>query len=354
MKKILVIVSVMYFILFNYGINEGSQTGQAAHMWRGKTTRTSGQTGQQSPAAVSCPPCAQSDETTATAMPAITVVLQDINGNPLNSTSYTFANTSFSYNNALLTVHIFPPSNGVGSTSDSTYYVVYTLKSLDGITLQKQILPTLAFNTFPGSVVVSSSESTPVTSTFLPKNAPQQLFNAICPQSQKFIITQNSGTVTAVTSLSGVFETSNDTITIASASATIGGGTQPITVQINSQPSITFPVSSFNSADLKKGLSLTVNIFPPSTSNSSGSYFIVATLKTLDGLKLQKQVLPSASIAFTHLPSSITISYGTTTLTSSFFSTGISSTAQTATPAFNLVSPISLKYLLQTSAISML
>ncbi|MCX5924663.1 MAG: hypothetical protein NTZ68_04540 [Candidatus Dependentiae bacterium] len=359
MKKLLLIVSVLCLVPFNYGEHViGYVTQLQATSGAGSVSQGSADGSSRYASCSSCCPTSTSDGTTPTAMPAITVALLDISGNPLTSSSYTFTNTNFTHNNALLTAHIFPPSNGI-SGGKGTYYIVYTLKSLDGSFLQKQILPTLSFSTVPGSVTVSPNGFTPVTSTFLPSKVPaaeqQQLLNIICPQSQKFLITQSSGAISSVTSLSGTFETSTDSTLVSSATGT-AGSSQQITVQINSQPAIAFPASSFSSADLANGLSLTINIFPPSlpVTTTGGAYFIVATLKTLDGSKLQKQILPTASLAFTNLPSSVTISYGTVSLTSNFFSTGITSTAQTATPAFNMVSPLSLKYLLQPTTVAML
>ncbi|HSW75858.1 MAG TPA: hypothetical protein VLG50_02345, partial [Candidatus Saccharimonadales bacterium] len=204
-----------------------------------------------------------SDASATTAMPAIAAVIQDSQGNLL--TSQTFQNANFKYNNGLLSVHIFPPSNGVTASADPTYYIVYTFKSLNGNTLRKYVQgPTsttttgtssLSFNSFPASVSVYLASdlgtdtngntllppniSPLASSTFLPSSTKpkvqQQLFNLMCPQSQDFLISQSGSSSATATSISGVFENSKGTITLSSGSGGGGGGNQQISVQINNQ-----------------------------------------------------------------------------------------------------------------------
>jgi hypothetical protein len=187
----------------------------------------------------------------------------------------------------------------------------------------------------------------------------QRILNAISPLSQKFLITDGGSTITPI---SGTVDTDDSGTLISSYSgaskgiaATSGSAAQSITVTLsdssgNPLSTQTFAQKNFafNTQDLSNGLALNVHIFPPTTGSTNANYFAFATLKTLDGLKLHKLQFP----AFSAQPVQLAINYGasaTAQFSTVFINPNIN-TANAGTQAFNLISPINLRCLLQSSS----
>ena len=365
MKKQLFILMVLAFAQFAHGdFNDYAVAQTVTANKAAQTAATSVQptTPANAAATQDCSLC-PSDATVSTAIPAFSIAILDSASNVLASIPVT-PSSSFTVNNATLTVNIFPPST---SATDGSYYVVYTLTSLSGSVTQKQILPApaspqtapLAFKTMPASVSiyntgVTLTANSPApsgalaTSTFMPSafTTPAQqtqFLNIISPVSQEFLITQSSGSITASSTFGSIESASTASITLLSSGATTGNATVTITVSVSdgsSPQTLTFNGVYFSPTDLQKGLCLTTHIFPPSSSGSN--YLLIATLKTLDGYKIQKQIMHNVS--FTNLPSSISIAYAGTAITSYNF---LDSTA-TSSSAFNTKSPVVIKTILQS------
>lgn len=336
----------------------------------------------------SCCPLVNSDGSTSIVMPQFIISVLGVDGiTPVGPAFQFVPNASFTRTNAILNVHIFPPSTGIGTNS---YFIIYTLKSLAGDVIQKEYIPALSTSgkiassainsatSVPGKIAIypaaiAATASTPLpsflpstllaSSRFLPSGLTTvsqalriQALNGISPISQKFLLTQNGSQLT-ITPLSGMLEgdyssaAGTNSIAIQPATPTSSTPSSSIDILVNdsansqSTAQFTFTGKSFNATDLASGLSLTLNIFPPSVPAVSGNYIMIATLKTLDGLKLRKQIAVSGSTTFpifNYPPSSVAISStGNTILTSSFFNATASATN------FAMLSPISLKYLLQ-------
>ncbi len=371
MKKILYFLSVIILTQNIYGVLTFKQPNVGASILT--TTQTSAS--QDPTSCPSCSSCCPSQENSPSAIPPLAIVIQDASSQSLYATLFT-PNTNFNINNALLNVSIFPPSST--KSASNSYYVVCSLTSLQGNVVQKLIQPTptpgaaqtapLVFKTMPSSIVIYPGTgitpdstgaitiptgTTPLaTSTFFPTGTPvytaaqqQQILNLITPLSQQFLIQQTTSGVSATTTF-GTLQSasSNTTLTPPAATATSGSTLSAIGITITDNSSgtqtLTFTNSSFNSGDLQKGLLVITNIFPPSTSGGSGDYLIIATIKTLDGLKIQKQVLAGAS--FSGIPSNAALSYNATPVLSyNFVDTSISQSA------YNMKNPIEVKMLLQ-------
>lgn len=352
---------------------EDFKTGQAAAAAGGTGVKSTSQTSDNSvPAAVSCSSCCPaSDETTAPVLPPITIAIQDATNTVLYATTI-MPGSNFTVSNAILSVSIFPPSS-TKATSNS-YYIVCNLTSLQGTAVQKKIQPTPTpgiaqsapkmFPTIPtsisiysgitadsnGKVTIPAGTQALATSNFFPSGVTytpaqqQQILNLISPLSQEFLIQQASSTLSASSSF-GTLQTASatTTITVPSATATTGGTPSAIGITItdgNNAQTLTFSNPSFNAGDLLTGLLVTTHIFPPTTS-PAGTYLIISTIKTLDGLKLQKQVL--TGVSFTALPSCAAISYDSQTVLSyNFVDTSLTSQA-----TFNMKNPIIVKMLLR-------
>lgn len=318
---------------------------------------------------------------------------------PINSISFPTNQVNgsggFLVSSALLTVHIFPPSNiitssGITTPGTNSYDIMYTLKSLGGNTIQKvlqtitptagstpasSVMPiTKGIPTIPTSISISTIPQptnppsvTPPTQTqilapvaFLPNLSTssavtqQRILNAISPLSQKFLITNGGSTITPI---SGTVDTDDSGNLVSSysgasknISATSGTTAQSITVTLSDSSGNPLSTQifaqknfSFNTQDLSNGLALNVHIFPPTTGSSTADYFAFATLKTLDGLKLHKLQFP----AFSSQPIQLSINYGSSS-TAQFSTLFVNSSI--STQAFNLISPINLRCLLQSSA----
>lgn len=378
---------------------------------------TSGQAGtgaaaspDDSPKCQACPACS-----TETPLPSFIINMYNATDQKNPISSYTFAtDQNFAITSALLVVHIFPPSNSITTDgvslvqSDSSYAIMYTLKSLDGTILQKSLqyvtsksasnseiditavkgvasIPTsisIAAIT-PAAAATATTAATPATtsvisgstnSIFLPnmsQHSPatqQRIFNGVTPMSQKFLITVDaSGNITA-TQISGMFDNDNsaDTPTLASSllkssgsgsgsgiaiTPTQGKSIQQIVVTISdgtTPQTLTFAQTNlpFDQKDLQNGLALNIHIFPPSLGLSAGSgsnYILIATLRTLDGLKLRKQMMQQ--VTFTNTPYQFSIAHGgSTILSSTFINPNIGS------QGLNIISPINLRCLMQKNS----
>ncbi len=345
MKKILLYILMLTCLTPSmYADFRDFQVQQQA--WQQKIDKSPSSQYQQSESATSsnnnCQACS-SNTTSRFTLPPLTITIQDANNNILYATSL-IPNANFTVDNAILAVDIFPPSNP-SNTADASYYVVCTLKTMHGSILQKQIQPTplsfqapvnpLLFSALPTSICVYTNLSnlTPnnagiitipsstiplATSTFLPTGTGRystlqqiQLLNLLCPISQQFLIQQSLSGL-KITNTAGTLQSANNStfITLPPATPTNGQAIAPIGISISdgtSNQTLQFSGSHFNAQDLKQGLYATLHVFPPST-NTQGNYFLVATIKTLDGLKFRKQILTSAT--FTGLPVSLALTYG--------------------------------------------
>lgn len=313
-------------------------------------------------------------------------------------TNQTQGSGGFWVNNAILTIHFFPPSNivtatGITSISGTTnsYAIMYTLKSMDGNIIQKalqypnssqttpimpisakgapQIPTSLSISTIPVPTTPPANPAPIPTiilnaTSFLPSSfststaiTQQRILNAISPFNQKFLINSSGGTTPTftVTPLSGTFDTEDGTTLLTSfvgQSGNIAGnsGTNITQLQVTLSDSSQNPIqnisfgqkNNFTTQDLQNGLALNVHIFPPSTSSSQSEYLAFATLRTLDGLKLHKvQFTP-----FTSQPVELSINYGSVT-SPQFATIFLNSTAAQSSQAIGLISPINLRCLLQ-------
>jgi hypothetical protein len=323
-----------------------------------------------------CPACSSS-MTSKSIIPPLKISIQDSSGNILFVSSLV-PNSNFTVDNAILTVNIFPPSNP-SLSNDASFYVVSTLKTMHGSILQKQINPIpsfqgsvnpLTFDSLPASISIYSSLPTVansagsnatqsgivklVTSTFLPSDLSrytllqnQQLFNLLCPISQKFLIQQQPGNM-QITNTSGTLQCANNNtiISLPTSTPTTGEGIEPLAFSLSDGSvvaTLQFTGIHFNSSDLAQGLYATVHIFPPSTNNDQGGYFVVATIKTVDGLKLRKQTL--SNVQFSQIPSSVLVTSGLKNsnpiLSYNFLDINLASQS-----VFNTQSPMTLKMLI--------
>jgi hypothetical protein len=378
----------------------GTQANKKLLVKSGVGSPTTQTTGGTPGACNSC--CPPSTTTTTTPMPNFVISLYGATtastATPTLINSYTFTTPkTFLFSSAILSVDIFPPSNYLVTgkvvpinLATENYAIVYTLKSLDGSTLQKSIqygvttpgnpTPSIAGTIFPTAIAISTSTmptgattavQTPLfnqplqffTTTLASHSVvtQQRIFNAIGIIHQEFLITNSSSTV-AATALSGMFNTSDGT-TLNSCFITPAGGAvsftpspgtslstpiQIVLMNANGTQPITFPEpttnsSTFTTTDLQNGLALNINIYPPSTANTStSSYYIIATLRTLDGLKLHKQVIETPT--FSAIPNLIQISYNSeTALAQYWISQQINPTQQ------NLTFPANLRFIIQKS-----
>lgn len=344
--------------------------------------------------------CPTPQATTTNPLPSFMINMYDAKSNLINTYTFSTNQTNFLVNNALLIIHIFPPSNTISGTavnlssSDSSYAVMYTLKSLDGTIIQKELqFITAASGSTPASAAVmikkgvpqiptaiSISMITPATSStaetstiisspasspfalFLPNMSPhsvmtkQRIFNGVSPMSQKFLISVDSSDNISATQISGIFDVDNSSesptlatsLLSSSGSAiaitpTSGANISPIGITISdgtSPQTITFSGTNipFNQQDLLNGLACNIHIFPPSTGGSN--YMIIATLRTLDGLKLRKQIIQQAS--FSNIPSQLLITQNSQQILSTTFLN-----PNTSSQAMMLVSPINLRCIIQ-------
>ncbi|MCX5922944.1 MAG: hypothetical protein NTU89_00055 [Candidatus Dependentiae bacterium] len=323
-----------------------------------------------------CPACSSSI-TSKSIIPPLKISIQDSSGNILFVSSL-IPNSNFTVDNAILTVNIFPPSNP-SLSSDASFYVMTTLKTIHGSILQKQINPMpsfqgsvnpLTFDSLPASISIYSSLPVAtnsqgsnatqsgmvklVTSTFLPSDMNkysllqnQQLFNLLCPISQEFLIQQQPGNM-QITNTSGTLQCANNNtiISLPTSAPTTGEGIAPLAFSISDGSTIStlqFTGIHFNSSDLAQGLYATIHIFPPSTNNDQGGYFLVATIKTVDGLKLRKQTL--SNVQFNAIPSSVLVTSGVKNsnpvLSYNFLDINLASQS-----IFNTQSPVILKMLI--------
>lgn len=332
------------------------------------------------------------------ALPKFLITMQNYLGFTVNS--FTFpTNSNFKSRIAILTVQLFPSSNTVTLTgintnsADNSFAIVYTLQSHDGVYFQKEIqYPSAAGNqtfmgitngipTIPNSITINTSpiSATPLATqniiqslAGLPVNMQQQIFNSICPITQKFFIATDAlGNNPTAIPISGSDDPNSNlttpvmTTSVVPATVTAGPPIQPTTGTeianiivtlynnlipyniIFQQPSATQPLNvSFNELDLINGLLLHLYIFPPLYQNgtTSNTFIFIATLQTLDGLKFLKQVYQG--IPFTNLPLNFTIKTSslagfTTTVTAAIAS------PQIVQQLYNMISPTHIRVRLQ-------
>ncbi|OGB86595.1 hypothetical protein A3J41_02045 [candidate division TM6 bacterium RIFCSPHIGHO2_12_FULL_38_8] len=371
-------------------------------------------TGTTPAAGGSCTPVPCTTPTSTTPFPAFNVSLfanstatTSLNNNFNFTTSQTSGSGAFMFSNAMLYVHMFPPSNTISgstitsSSNNESYAIMYTLKSLDGSTIQKLLQYTVNPAGTPSSPIMPISGNTPqiptvisiaataptatTGTTFLPNIAAasptltgaqqQRIVNAISPICQKFLLTYTAGATTGAqgtlttTPLSGTPDTDDGTALPVISSfpvATPGAASakaSPITVRIMdtttpnpatwSQVAFAETKNPFTIADLAVGLCLNVHFFPPSTANTSDPYMIFATLRTLDGLKFAKQIFPATTL--TTQPAAIAINYGAAlaagaTTAPQFATVFVNPATSSNTTALNLMSPMNVRFYIQLNA----
>jgi len=365
-----------------------------------------GQTAAAAAAPGNCPSCSSccngGSAILTTYVPTFIVQLNDVNGNVLNGAGHLFntPTTGFNLQTTVFSVHIFPKSNAITSsgvtyaTNDGTYIIAYTLKDPAGSIIYKEFDQGLTLAGLPHQItLVPTPTTTPATTTstsgtpqaaiwttvLSPKNTPmiansifipnlrsiktqalrQQIINGISPISQKFLFTQNGSNNISATTISGTFDADNSAQTASysytgtSSAVTTTTGTSigqfAISFDDGQTQLITFTNPSqiaFNQGDIAKGLILNVCIFP---SAQAQNYPVIATLRSTDGLKLQKSSAiyntqqtsaPQPTNYLQSLPSTISIQYSpysssgqtsfTTQLTTSFFNSASISQNNTA------------------------
>lgn len=363
-----------------------------------QSTNNATSTTSSSSSNCNCPPTTTSN----VALPPLSISLYNASGTVINT--YNFAtDPAFMSSTAILSVHIFPPSNSISSkisylNKTDSYAIVYTLRSTNGTYLQKSMqyavpVSNTTPNTFtignqiPVGIAINMSTTTsgssnptitpllsPSPVNFLPTaisahqtTTQQRIFNGICPMSQKFLIS-NTGNSTAPSAtaipISGMFDSSDDSTlqssflnsAVSTPPTSSGNPLQTFTVQLsdgsNSQ-SFKFGGTSsmFNQQDLTNGLSLNIHMFPASSgvTATSNSYILIATLKSLDGLKFHKQILSaqtSTSVTFSPAPTQFTITdaSGNTAIATILFNSAISN------QALNIISPTNIRCMLQAGS----
>lgn len=376
--------------------------------------------------------CSNSTNTTTYYIPTFVIQLGDENGTTLNGTGHVFNTptpTSSSYpngfnlQNSVFSVHIFPKSNSITATGvtsgksgqDGTYIVAYTLKDPAGSIIYKEFDQGLSLKNLPHQITLVLNPTAPATtpatapnttgtttpqaatwsttnstmiaqSIFIPNmktlttSTRQQIINGISPIAQKFLFTQQSdGTISAI-AISGTFDADSSSPTPSYSLVTnpFSGATQTSGKPIgqfavsfgrgNSTPLIIFtnPTEiAINETDLTQGLILNVCIFP---SDSGNNYPVIATLRTMDGLKLQKTAVinyinplqpgaPQPSNYLSTLPTTISIQYASSgtnatsatpiLLTTSFLNeAAINQNSTAANQAFTINGALNLRFVI--------
>lgn len=351
-----------------------------------------------------CSQCPAPCDTTTVALPPLSISLYDANGTIINTYNFP-TDSSFIAANAILSVHIFSPSNSISSskvtaaTTTDSYAVVYTLKSTNGNFLQKAIQygaptgspanpsPAIAPTQIPVGISIATNTGTPAVitplltptpSNFIPTgisshtpSTQQRIFNGLSPINQKFLIV-NTGTSTGATPtlnatatpISGMFDTDESTVfttfgPASSIQATSGTQLSTFTIQLTdatTPQTFTFGTTKFfNQTDLINGLALNVHIFPPSLGISGGnnSYILIATLRTIDGLKLHKQILQAtggSAITFSPAPYLFSIALGTATTPGTTLLIANVLNSSITQQSLNIICPLNIRCMLQSIA----
>ncbi len=298
-------------------------------------------------------------------------------------------NTSFTHNNSILTVNIFPPSNVVGTTNqfpeNKQYLIFYTLKTMDGSTIYTdyETFTSTATPHFiginPASAAAPSTTTTPAPATFVVTGAPSdyafyaqflpvknfpiginpkwQALNGITPISQNFLFSlDSSGTTGQITvyQISGMSDAGNfqgdQSHTFSAFSSKLlttdsdGLGTLNISLD-GASNNISFEQNSkipFSTTDLQNSLILNIVI----TLGINGStYNVAATLRTTDGNKMRKKsLLSTSSNALSSIPTSITISQNSTVILTTNFLNANNVSSGNGTNLSNMVLPLNLRF----------
>jgi hypothetical protein len=326
-----------------------------------------------------CAAASDNDNQTSATIPSFNINLLSSSNTILHT--HAFNPPSFTLSTAVLEVHIFPPSNSVDpkkntvtynpGQGENTYIVAYTIKDPAGSMVHKEFSKQISLPSLPHGISITNSttgQSTPaityVSNNFLPpisstlgSATKMIILNGITPIIQKFVI-QNSSNSLTITSISGIYDADSTTSTtpsysgIANFSTSLTTGTtlRDLTIAFTNSSntnatnsSITFAEKSkvqFNEQDLANGLALNIVIFPASNSTS---YPVVATLRTLDGLKMRKKHAITNN-PLTFIPTQISIIHGnqnaTILLTTSFLNSSI------ANNIFTMISPLNLRFLI--------
>lgn len=392
MKNINVIIKLWILtLILKTNITSGGFAGRSAEQASNayRTQVTTGLTASYGAANSSgsnttCPVCCPAGSTCSTAagyIPSFNVYIlnknqQALNNLPKNLLPISSNITSFT-NNAILTVNIFAPSNIASSTPqffDKNYIVFYTLKSPDGsyiytdfetfnstsiphyIAINQNGTPT-AGTTPPPAVFTapSAGENYSFIGNILPTTgfptgqAAWQILNGISPLSQSFLFSLDSSSPANITvsKISGTYDAgsfSSGSSRTSFTPSTGGNGLGTLGIMLDGQNiNIQFKGTTlpFTATDLQNGLILNVVI----TSEQSGNFNVVATLRTTDGTKMRKEALLSNSqTPLSTLPTSITIQQNSTPiLTTDFLNTQISNNTN-APNAANMVLPLNLRF----------
>lgn len=394
---------LIFFALMHTGLYSGGfATSQQAATYEQtvNTLRTQGTARTSSlgsGTSCNCPPTAQ---TTSGPMLNYITTLYDSANTPINSNLFATNQNSFSISAAIFNVDIFPPSNIISPTAPTpinaasdAYAIMYTLKSLDGSLLQKELQYApgpIAKTTTPGALSITPAQipvslalaTIPANSTnassivpILQTNSPfsflppltsltasvqQRIFNATSPLCLSFYITFD-GTTTAATPLSGTMN-SSDGATLTSCfvpggtpnaipsttgnpmpelkfTLTDGSGSNSTTVTFNQT------TTAFYNTDLNNGLYFRVFAYPPSI-QGNGNFIVIITLQTLDGLKFYKKVVQTLS--FSPAPTLITI---TDSANNTLFAGSTVNSAIQGNPMFNIQSPMIASGIIQSTSI---
>jgi len=334
-------------------------------------------TGSTCPTGQSCQPISAA----SSYIPSFSVFILDKNQKPLNSTGKNMlpisANSqSFTYQNTILTVNIFAPSNIATTTPtlfEKNYIVFYTLKTPGGEAIYADF-DTFNSTSIPHYIAINPTGSPEKGATPTPANFPipssgsdysfmkqflptnnfptgqqaLQILNGISPISQSFLFSMDNSQTPAqitISPISGMYDAGNFSSGSSPASSFTPSkgsnalGTLGIILDGSSTPNIQFVGKnlSFTSTDLQNSLILNIVI---TAQNGSNNYNIVATLRTTDGTKMRKEIcLSNSANPITSLPLSITIQQsGTSILSTDFLNNQISA----ALP--NMLLPLNLKF----------
>lgn len=348
------------------------------------------------------------------ALPNFIITMQDFLGRTVNT--FTFpTNPNFKSRLAILTVQIFEPTNIITQTdsvntittgpNENSYALVYTLQSPDGVYFQQEIqyptsrsqtpfMPIVnGYPTFPIILTIATTTQTLCTTQILPnftqpppphpQLTQQQLYTSISPITQKFFITTNAlGLLPTATAMSGSYDPNSNLTTpvlitsvipataslvppidptsdpnnptfIPNIPITLYDGTTPYTITL--QPS----TIQLNEVDLINGVLIHLFIYPPLYQNcltaTATNFIFIVTMQTIDGLKFTKLVSQPTSTAFTHYPTTFTITAtslegNVTTLTSSIANSLLTTpifNLTTSPQIYNMLSPFNIRMFLQ-------
>lgn len=191
--------------------------------------------------------CPTPTQATPFPIPNLLITMHDSLGNTVNSYTFT-VNPNFKSQIAIVTIQLFPPSNGVSSSAvqplhnQNSYAISYSLQSPDGVYFQKELQYSITspimqikngFPTIPITIKIyqigSSSNTLINTTQILPNvsgqalTAQQQIVNSFSPITQKYFLTiNNTASNSATETPCFATTTANLTATYANGSSGVG------------------------------------------------------------------------------------------------------------------------------------